>query len=113
MEKEQNLLSGTSHCQTDRVLVHLHYPSPGGHEEEVGWREEETPLADGKRLGQLPACVEASISDNSTASGAAFFPGLEMPARRRARSHPKTKHGQDVSQEKREQSRSLCRWVAW
>ena len=27
----------TSHCQTDGALVHLCYPSPGGHEEEVAW----------------------------------------------------------------------------
>lgn len=93
----------TSHRQTDGALVHLCYPSPGGHEEEVAWWEEETQLADGKRSGLLPACVEASISNNATASGAAFFPGLEMPARWGTRNHPKTKHGQEVSQEKREQ----------
>lgn len=55
-----------------------------------------------KETWLLPACVEASISDNSTASGAAFPPGLEMPSRWGARSHLKTKHGQEVSQEKRE-----------
>lgn len=45
----------TSHRQTDGALVHLCYPSPGGHEEEVAWWEEETQLADGKRSGLLPA----------------------------------------------------------
>lgn len=105
MEKEQNLLSGPAIPQTDRVRVHLCYPSPGGHEEEVAWWEEGTQLADGKRSALLPACGEASISGNSTASEAAFFPGLEMPARWGTRSHPKTKYDQGVSQGKREQRR--------
>lgn len=61
----------------------------GGKDSASGWEE----------IGTSSSCLEASVSDNSTASAAAFFPGLEMPATWGARGHPKTKRGQDMSQE--------------
>lgn len=87
----------TSHRQTDGALVHLCCPSPGGHEEEVSWWEKKGDSAGGgKEIWAASGRLEASISDNnSTASGAAFPPGLEMPSR----CHHMAKQ---VSQERRE-----------
>ena len=75
----------------------------GGKDSASGWEE----------IGTSSSCLEASISDNSTASRAAFLPGLEMPATWGARSHPKTNHGHDMNQEMGEQKQISCRWVAW
>lgn len=59
----------TSHRRTDRGLVHLRCPSPGGCVEEVAWREdkEETQRVEGKRSGLLLVCSEASVSGHSAA----------------------------------------------
>ncbi|KAF6109522.1 hypothetical protein HJG60_010795 [Phyllostomus discolor] len=65
----------------------------GGKDSASGW----------KAIGTSPSCLEASVSDHSTASGGCLLPRPGDASHRGARSHPKTDRGQDMSQETGEQ----------